>query len=864
MKRIFKSVLFCLLIFCINQYVTFSQNEPRWRWARTGTDATVDLSISDTLGNTIVFGKFTTPDFSIGNVQTAGLSTGESNNLYLAKYTSTGGLMWLKSIAGINANTILNPVKVMTNSRGDVIILGTAINTSEIRIDNTTVKFTNENEQMFVAKFHKAGRMLWERIVQVEGGLNASITGNDMFVNDMGEVFVTGHFIGDTAQFNFIKVPGSSTDPVFFLAKYNTLGLIDWATACDYDKSGDNGSISGLKVVANEANEAVVAGEFYGYRPFIFGADTLVTMEGTDIFVTQYTPDGKVKWVRKIQGIFNEKLEQLLIDDTQSILVAGLYNSDVVHVIDQDVPNTSNGFDMFVVRIMPEGERGWVQNINIQLQTLNIPGHKAILHCDEQGNVYVATLFQGKEVLFNTFVRPNIQPGTPDLLFIKMEGPTGIPIWSRSAAALGENWLNSVAFDRFSNVYFTTDINTGDATIDIREVKDTVGYGGNYIAKIDQNGTVDYIKPVLNKDTTSSISINTLSVDYFGNLYVSGVFQGINNSLDDLPLTTVTGGIYTAKYAYVTNVTGHVMDSDGTMVNQGYVKLFGFTRFQRSPISDSVDIAADGSYFFSRIPYGRYIIYAKASRAGYPNSTPTYYPGEGHWEDASQILVNSTTPMTGIDIVINIPDPPSGTGSLGGNIFETDTITSLSKSTLSILKKAAKEVSVVLISRKKNTGGDVVASTYTDENGDFIISNVADGYYTLIVDIPGLPIESYYDITIIGGQFIGNLDYEVGLEEIYTVPTTSFDHNDIEQSSMIYLYPNPCFDEFRVLINDNSTVNSILKVEIYTITGQLSQSIYIENPKSINTISSGNLKSGIYLIRIELSGENHFERLIKL
>ena len=863
MIRIIKSALFFLLIFYINQLMVFSQNEPKWRWARTGTDATVDLSVSDTLGNTIVFGKFTTPDFSIGNVQTTGISTGESNNLYLAKYTSTGGLMWLKSIAGVNARTVLKPVKVMTNSRGDIIILGTALYTSEIRIDNTTVKFTNENEQMFVAKFHKSGRMLWARIVQVRGGLNASITGNDMYVNEMGEVFVTGHFIGDTALFNLKMVPGNSADPLFFLVKYGTLGIVDWAVACDYDKAGDNGVISGLKVVANEANEVVVAGEFYGYKAFYFGTDTLYTMGGTDIFVTKFTPDGMAMWTRKIQGILDEKLERLLIDNTQSILVAGLYNSDVVHVIDQDIINSSNGFDLFLARIMPEGDRNWVQNIDIQLQTIDIPGHKAILHCDELANVYVATLFQGAEVLLNTIVRINMQPGTPDLLFVKLENMTGIPMWSRSAAALGENWLNAVAFDRYSNVYFTTDINSGDATIDIRDVKDTVGYGGNYIAKIDKNGTVGYVKPVLNKDTTSSLNINTLSVDYFGNLYVSGIFQGINNSLDDLPLTTVTAGIYTAKYSYVTNITGMVMDADGTAVTQGYVKLFGFTRFQRSPISDSVNIAADGSYYLKDIPYGRYIIYARPLKTGYPNSTPTYYPSASNWTDASTVLINSSAPFTGINIVINMPEAPPGTGSLGGNIFESDTIASLFKSTLSILKAPAKEVSVVLINRRKSTEGDVVAVVYTDAYGDFMISGVADGDYTLIADIPGLPHASYYDITISGGEFIGNLDYEVGLEEIYTVQTTQTD-DYLNHSSAILLYPNPCFGEFKIRINEDVNLNSMMKVEIFNIAGQLSQSIHIENPKSVSTISALNLKPGIYLIRIGLSGKNHFERLIVL
>ncbi|HJX70803.1 MAG TPA: T9SS type A sorting domain-containing protein, partial [Bacteroidales bacterium] len=284
---------------------------------------------------------------------------------------------------------------------------------------------------------------------------------------------------------------------------------------------------------------------------------------------------------------------------------------------------------------------------------------------------------------------------------------------------------------------------------------------------------------------------------------------------------------------------------------------------QRSPISDSVTIGADGYYIFDKIPFGRYIIYAKPDKRIYLNSTPTYYPSEGHWADATQITINLIFPVTGIDIIINIPDAPAGTGSLGGNISESDTITSVFKSSSSVLKAPAKEVSVVLVNRRKDTGGDVVAVVYTDDYGDFIISGVADGDYTLIADIPGLPHADYYDITITGGQFIGNLDYEVGLEEIYATQTTGLEY-DVNSSSSIRLYPNPCSDELRILIDEKSIMNGILKVEIFNMTGQLSQSILIENPKSMNAVNTTNLKPGIYLVKIGLSGTNHFEKMIKL
>lgn len=863
MKPTIKSMLFFVLVCFIFQDHSIAQNEPRWRWARTGTDATVDLTVSDTLGNTVVFGKYTTPEFSIGNVSINGTAGAPSDNLYLVKYTSTGALMWLKRIAGTVANTVLNPVKVVTNSRGDITILGTAINTPGLQVDNRIVSFTNDNEQMFIAKFHKAGRLLWTRIVQVKGGLNASVIGNDIDMNDAGEVFVTGHFIGDSAQFNLKQIPGQTTDPIFFLAKYSTWGLIDWVTSCGYDKGGDNGSVSGHKVAVSNANEVTVAGEFFGYRDFYFGTDTLNTMGGTDVFVAHYMPDGTVQWSRKIQGILDEKLEQLVVDNAGNILVAGLYNSDVLQVVDKNVTNSSNGFDLYVAQIMPGGVTNWLQSIDIKLQTMDMQGIKAVLHTDEISDVYIATLFQGAEVLVNTLVRTNTEPGTTDLLFAKLEGQTGIPIWSRTAAAVGENWFNSVVFDRFSNVYFTADINTGSTTVDVSTIKDTLGYGGDYIAKINRFGDIGYIRPILNKDSNNLIDINALSVDFFGNLYVSGVFQGDNNMLDELPLTTITGGIYTAKYAYVTSISGQVKDADGNAVTNGYVKLYGYSRFQRSPISDSVAVGAGGYYLFNRVPFGHYIVYAKAVKADYPNSTPTYYPSEGHWADATKIAVNSTIPITGIDIIINMPEAPPGTGSLGGNIFETDSIITNYKSTLSILKQPAKEVSVVLVNRKKGTDGNVVAVVYTDDFGNFIISDLADGYYTLIADIPGLPHAGYYDITITGGQFIGNLDYEVGLEEIYPVQTTGMD-DYLNPSRVIHLYPNPFSEKFSIRIHERSDLKDLMTVEIYTVTGQLCQSMLIENPKSDNTIITSRLKPGIYLVRIGLSGISHFEKMIRL
>ncbi len=856
----------CILIISFQLSIKlYAQGEPRWRWARTGTEATVDLSVSDTLGNTYVFGEYSTLEFAIGLARTTGMISGKSNNLYLAKFSSTGSILWLKSIAGLDANTILKPVKLAVNERGDVSILGSTSNTSGVKIDNTVMNFSNTNEQMFVAKFHKAGRILWARIVQLRGNPGAFISGNDIVMNNAGELFVTGHFLADTAQFNLKIIPGHPTDPIFFLAKYNSLGFIDWVQTCDYDKNGDNGMISGQKIVLDNAGNIVIAGQYSGYRSFYLLSDTLYSMGGTDLFIASYSGDGTARWVKEIRGNLDENAEQLLSSSGDALFISGTFNSTNIQVVDQNVVNTSAAYDLFVAKLTIEGDCKWAVDIDLKLLSLSIPGHKVAMSADENSDMYLTALFQGAEVLTNAFKQVNAQEGSPDLLFLKLDGETGAPIWSKSAAGAGDNWLNSVSYDRFNDLYFVTNINGNNLLSSSVLIKDTIGYGGNYIAKINNAGVIGFVKPILNRDTSSLMNIKSLSTDYFGNLYVSGVFTGANMNLDNLPFGAANTGMFTAKYSYVTDISGHVKKSDDSPITEGYVKVYGFTRFQRAPVSDSVDINPDGSYLFSNIPLGRYIIYAKAKKLSYPYASPTYYPNASYWEDALPILINTTNPIRDIDIIINMPSPITGTNLLGGNISETDTLV-FSKSTFSITKAPSKAVSIVLINRKKvkSTLDDVVAVVYTDENGDFIINDVPDGWYSVLVDVPGLPHSDYYDIYVSGGQYIGNLYYELGLEEIYPVNKITSVQNIEDLEFHLTFYPNPCKNFFKIILNDQAAITEIMTVEIFNITGQLVQTIRIDKPEETNIIDINQLNSGVYMIRTEYAGMNYFEKIIKL
>lgn len=849
-------------IFCIMMVtaVVNGQGEPKWRWARTGSDAAVELSVTDTLGNTYLFGSFNSPEFSLGNILIAGSALAESNSLFIAKLSSTGTVLWIKSISGIMENTILKPVKIEVNQRGDVAILGTATNTLSVRIDNSLVSFTNTNEQMFVAKFHRAGRMIWARVAQSVASQNGIVQANDMILGENGDLFVTGHFIGDTLMFNLKELPGHPTDPLFFLVKYTSAGIVDWATTCQYDAKGDNGAITGHKIAIDQSGDLYLYGKYYGYRPFYIFQDTLYSEGDADLFLAKYSALGLPQWVRKVTGKTEEIPEQIHVSGSGLIITTGFYNSASLRIAGREVVNSLAGFDLFVAMISPEGECKWATNIDIKIPGIDFNGPRLHLTIDENDDIYAATLFQGAEVFTDAFRITNAEAGSPDLLFFKLSSNDGAPLWTKSASGLGGNFLNAVATDKFHNMYFAA--NLPDAMLISNEVtvKDTIGYGGYYLAKINRLGNVGFVKPLLNRDSVSSMQVRSISLDFFGNLYVSGNFNGKENNLDTILFDQANTGVFAAKYAYFTSISGHVKKADGTLITTGYVKIFGFTRFQRAPLSDSVRINQDGTYLFKNVPFGRYIVYAYPQKDGYPNSTPTYFPNASYWEDALPITVLNTAPVNDIDIVINMP-VISGTNSLGGSVFESDTV-SFFKSTKSILKAPSKKASVVLINKKKTTNEDIVAYVYTDDEGNFTITNVPDGWYTLLADVPGMPHESTYDVYVTDGMYVGNLYYELGLDQIYATVDYTYTKEIEVTAGKLRVWPNPCKETISLMYTDG-TAPGPLTLSVYSVTGQLMLSVSTDNPDEKTTFDISTLASGVYLLNIQYKGQNYFEKIIR-
>jgi hypothetical protein len=862
--RLSKSLIFIYLLAIIPISLLYPQS-PKWSWARSAGEAEIYQSVTDSLGNTIVLGTFMTQSLKFGNFEVTGIESGESINLYLVKYNSVGRVLWAVSIFGSDGGTQLKPIKLAVNIRGEIVVMGTSDNTPDIQLNKATLRFANTNENVFVAKYYKTGRLLWARAVNTSGGSYPVSVGADAVIDNSGVVYVTGNFTADTIRFGLQYLLGDSAGARLFFVKYNPNGIVDWAKTNQSDITGI-GNIYGRFLAINN-DQIYLAGDYNGNRSFIFGSDTLAVRGGENVFLIKYTSIGNFEWVRSYGGDLTDLPDQLKIDHEGNAYFVGVYNSTLIDFYGQTVTNSGMDFDVFILKLDPAGNPMWVKNVNTQLASVkNTPGSDTKINIDNENNLYIIAEYMGPSVLYNFVQRPNAEAGTRDIIITKLD-VTGEFVWARSGNSPGDNMFNSAVFDRHGSIYFSGNVSIDplvyediDATNVI--VKDTIGHGGFYIIKIDKEGDIHFARSKVNA-IDNAMTGNSLSVDIFGNLFLTGTFIGTGTNLDNIPVTEAGDvGIYTAKFSYVTDISGNVFDEEGGPVTSGYVKLYGFTRFQRSPLSDSVSINGDGSYLFNDIPFGWYIIFAKPGAIDYPDAAQTYYTSAAHWDEASPILVTSTEPITGRDIIVNNITERAGDAFMGGEIYEADT-TNIFKSSKSVLKKAVKGVNVILAGGRLKSDYEVIAITQTDENGDFAFYDVADGIYTIIADIPGLPHEEMYDVTIIGGEFISNLDYLVG-EEYLTKGEggyTGIFENVDKLSDNLKILPNPNDGSFHIYFEDIYTGSSI-DLEIISVSGQSMYKETIYNPGISNFIDIKNISAGVYIIRTTIESKQYLNKLI--
>lgn len=261
-----------------------------WQKAITGsiTGFSVKGITTDSIGNLYVTGLFhgtvTLDSFTIS-------SDPGNNNIYLAKFNSSGITQWIsRSHNSAYFSNNASSDAITLDKQGNPILIGRFIDSLKLDSFVFDAPLTN---QIFLAKYSSSGVCLWAKHL-VSGSFDGGSNGPKIKSDQLGNTYISGHYIGDSAQFDNINIIpyhyGSSLGQDIFLAKIDSSGNFLWVK----NIGGLGQEISGPMDVDSIGNTYLSG--YFDSAPAYFDSYTLTT-SNYSYFIAKYNPDGNCLWV---------------------------------------------------------------------------------------------------------------------------------------------------------------------------------------------------------------------------------------------------------------------------------------------------------------------------------------------------------------------------------------------------------------------------------------------------------------------------------------------------------------------------------------------------------------------------------------
>ena len=455
--------------------------------------------------------------------------------------------VWSKRIA-----STVNPddefaMGMATDSAANLYVTGWFDGTNDFGGTSLTNQ-SGGGQDIFVGKYNSAGELQW---AQRAGGNTASQdAGRGVGVDAAGNVYVTGGFSG-IADFGSRSVTAYQKKD-FFLAKYNSAGVVQWVR---HNASGDaNNSAYGTGLTVDASGNSYAVGYYDGGVTFGLTPNTTTLTNSGDYqcFLVKYNSAGTLIWAKPLAGSGFVYAIKVALDSAGNICLSGTFTGSM------NIGGTNlvsvGGKDIFVAKLNNDGVLQWAHQAGGAGDEMGDGG----VAVDAADNIFITGLFSSSSI---TFGGTNlINAGSMDAYIAKYDS-AGDLLWARQAGDANLDGYLTVAVDKQGNAYAAG-----------------ASGSGAMVVKYDPAGTLQWRHSASSPaaDPAGSIAVQC-AVDGSGNCYLSGMYQtattfGTNvlqpagywnfflaKLFDDLPYTyTVNNGQVT-----ITKYTG--ADADVTI-----------------------------------------------------------------------------------------------------------------------------------------------------------------------------------------------------------------------------------------------------------------------------------------------------------
>ncbi len=357
-------------------------------------DASGDVYVTGSLQGTANF----SPSGTAVNLTSAG-----NRDIFLAKYSATGALIWAKDLPGGNASSVAQGAAIAVDGSGNVYLSGTFTGTTNFDPNggNTSATAVGRND-VFVAKYGTNGNLVWAQdIVGTSGTVDE---GYAIAVDGSGNVVAAGSY-QNSATFGATTLTAGGQDESF-VTKLNASGQFLWANGT----TGSGNSVAQAAGVTIDSSGNVISTGFYtstvNFNP---GAGVLDLPQAGSraIFVQKLDANGKLVWAQGLVGTDINQANSVAADSSGNLYVTGTYTGTVNFDANGGTTNlTAGGYeDPFVLKLTSAGQIVWARDLALTGFNFGVGTGIAV---DGQGNVFAAGYYEGVMTLDPTVTGASI------------------------------------------------------------------------------------------------------------------------------------------------------------------------------------------------------------------------------------------------------------------------------------------------------------------------------------------------------------------------------------------------------------------------------------------------------------------------
>ncbi len=461
-----------ILFTALCTYILGFSQQANVRWVATQGGIGQDFARStytDDQGNVFAVGYFTGKVDFDNSEDVAELTSTGGRDAFIAKYTSDGSLIWVKSISGSGHDM---GEDIFVDDSGMLYFTG-SFNSTVSHFDGNQVNLTSSGQDdVFILKLDSAGSMQWARSFGGSGvdepeAIRVDVTGN---------VYNVGRFYS-TADFD----PGPSTHQItshgnwdYYITKLSEGGELVWAQGL-----GSNGNDYILDIEIDNNGNLIMLGNFQGSMNFdpVGTADIRTSNGGRDIWVSKWDGNGNVLWTKTYGGQDDDWGRSLTLAGNGSIFCAGgIENSFVIE--EQNSTHSVNSYgsrDGFIQKLNSVGETIWIRTIG-GVDFDRIWG----LDIDDSLNIFACGEFSSDGLGFNgESIKSNLNQGSTDIFLIKLNNQGNLK-WIETAGSIGPEGARGVHVNHLTEIYLTGSYS----------MQADFSFGGNYV-ELNSNGLND-------------------------------------------------------------------------------------------------------------------------------------------------------------------------------------------------------------------------------------------------------------------------------------------------------------------------------------------------------------------------------------